>query len=73
MCDIQTISKVTAKLVAEETTWKTDKPLTNFQTDLDTEKVEAVFSNIKVNVSTRMSAVQLQFSIQVTSLCSDAL
>merc|ERR1712137_364911 len=60
------ISKIKAQLVSEDNTWKkTTKPLDNDETSMDFYHRIATFHHLKVQVSTRMSAVYLKFGIQV--------
>jgi len=61
----QNISKVKAQLVSEERTWKTDKTLSSDETSMDFYHLVASFLHLKIEVSTRMSAVFLKFGIQV--------
>ena len=61
----QNISKIKAQLVSDERTWKTSNPLENSESSMDFYHRVATFHQMKLQVSTRMSAVYLKFGIQV--------
>ena len=63
--EVQSITKIQASLVSEERSWKTDKPMENCEVVMDLNQKTCTFSNLKVNVSTRVSMVHFRFTAQI--------
>eukprot|EP01102_Stenamoeba_stenopodia_P004909 TRINITY_DN1540_c0_g1_i2.p1 TRINITY_DN1540_c0_g1~~TRINITY_DN1540_c0_g1_i2.p1 ORF type:complete len:380 (+),score=83.56 TRINITY_DN1540_c0_g1_i2:343-1482(+) len=64
--EIQSTTKVKAKLVSEEPNWKVDNPIENDEVSLDAYHKLAKFNHFKIHISTRMSMVKLRFTATVT-------
>jgi len=58
--------RVKCHIVSEERSWKTAKPLENDETALDIPTRVATFHQLKLQVSTRMSMVNLKFVLMQT-------
>jgi hypothetical protein len=65
--ELQSLSKVKAKLISDEPNWKVDNPIENEEATLDAYHKTAKFSSFKIHISTRMSMVRLKFCVTVTS------
>eukprot|EP01104_Vermistella_antarctica_P009773 TRINITY_DN2544_c0_g3_i1.p1 TRINITY_DN2544_c0_g3~~TRINITY_DN2544_c0_g3_i1.p1 ORF type:complete len:626 (+),score=148.06 TRINITY_DN2544_c0_g3_i1:559-2436(+) len=68
--ELEVTSNVKANIIATEKTWKVDKPIAEDESPFSASETEtaansARFKNIKVNISTRMAPVHLQFSAQI--------
>eukprot|EP01125_Pyxidicula_operculata_P019847 TRINITY_DN721_c4_g2_i2.p1 TRINITY_DN721_c4_g2~~TRINITY_DN721_c4_g2_i2.p1 ORF type:complete len:724 (+),score=272.31 TRINITY_DN721_c4_g2_i2:304-2172(+) len=61
------ISEIQATLIAEGVNYKSKKPIENGSSKLDSFQKQAIFNNMKVNVSTRMTMVSVKFNVDVTS------
>ena len=58
--DLAKIGTVTA-VISDEENWKSNKPLSNDTADLNVIENKATIKDLKVNVSTRMTAIHLRF------------
>eukprot|EP01096_Ripella_sp_DP13-Kostka_P008734 TRINITY_DN327_c1_g1_i1.p1 TRINITY_DN327_c1_g1~~TRINITY_DN327_c1_g1_i1.p1 ORF type:complete len:579 (-),score=248.03 TRINITY_DN327_c1_g1_i1:403-2139(-) len=63
----QSCGKVHASLVAEDKTWKADRPLENDESQLDMFTRKAIFNHVKINISTRMAMVHLKFGLTLAT------
>jgi len=64
--DIHSFTKVKASLVSDERQWKLGKTLENEFANMDSTTRIAQFQELKINVSTRMTPINLRFSVGVT-------
>jgi len=64
--EVQVLSQVKCQLVSDEKSWKaTQKTLENDESIMDPTALVASFNSVKVQVSTRMSMVNLKFLVQI--------
>lgn len=65
--DVQSFGKVKANMVSEDHNWKAVAAVENDLAAMDAFQRIALFHNVKINVSTRMSPVHLKFAMQVVN------
>lgn len=65
--DLQSFGKVKANMVSEDHNWKSVAAVENDLAAMDAFQRIALFHNVKINVSTRMTPVHLKFAMQVVT------